>query len=502
MTFDDKDCYLFAPIPGMDILANDGSSFSKPYLDSAISYLRGISHIQKAPGFLTYPSNYDEDLVQKQRHEEFSLSEWILGAIAIDGKGYPRKALLIHSVHHEEGMLIALPSGLAEVYFYRGFAIKEFDDAPIQSGIDFLLSLGIEESEYEVTVSDDDEEEPIIEVSRPKFVPHSKKKIVNLGGYEAPVEVDVDEEGDLHIDVDRPQFVASSNKKPRNLGSSGFHPKRQIREEGDSGPGPISIERPQFEAASSKKPKNITFGERRKQNKPIEKKPPVTQPVAPKPLTETPAPEKSEPKKVEVDKPAFSANSSKKPRNLHIREENPTSVVYESIGGESLNPRRNREPRRETQPVVEERNWTSIDVFKLKPRVFSGERALVNSPSFHGEEHFSKASGILSSLNSIRISKNCVFVPGVFDEDDPHLSKISSFDFTDWEFLAITLDKQEDVIYNLLQNKKEDGFCILVSFKHKGPHIVMVSLKGAALDDRALPYLAYEQLKQMALGNR
>jgi hypothetical protein len=110
---------------------------------------------------------------------------------------------------------------------------------------------------------------------------------------------------------------------------------------------------------------------------------------------------------------------------------------------------------------------------------------------------FASALTQLKDISSLRISKNCVFVPEVLDENDPHVLALNAFNVEDYDILALTLDREERPIYALLADKKEKSLVLQVSFKHKGPHLVVHSLKGASVDDRALPYYAYADLRKL-----
>ena len=79
-------------------------------------------------------------------------------------------------------------------------------------------------------------------------------------------------------------------------------------------------------------------------------------------------------------------------------------------------------------------------------------------------------------------------------------SLLKNFDINEWDALALTINKDEQVLYVFLANKKEIDFCILVSFKHKGAHVVVISSKGGAIDDRALPYYSYKDLRAIVFN--
>jgi len=516
--------FRFQPLAGEDTIANDGSSFGAPYFSQARSMLQSICVLALTPETITYPENYELDAVQEEREDHFEAKEWILAAITVGEYGTPRKALLVHLTHHDEGYLLDLTNGTVIARFYRGFEIQEFPGDVFQDGSLFLTSIGIQEEQYRVQVSDadfddldeDDEEAPVIEISKPSFAPVSKKKIVNLGGsYNAIADVDEDEE--VEIEVERPAFEANSKSKIRNLGSSGQDRKRREIKEEEERDVHIEVERPAFTASSNKKPRNLNAKPDRP--KPVkaapaaepEEKPVEITPITPefspvqkqgkprnldekKPVKPVEKPEEApqpSPKDIQIERPAFSAHRGGKPKNLDRKEEKGQSIIVEPIGFKPAK-------KEEVAPVVEEKNWVPFDALKLKPRVFQGERAVIHEK---GNEHvkpfFASALAQLKDISSLRISKNCVFVPEVLGENDPHVLALNAFNVEDYDILALTLDREERPIYALLADKKEKSMVLQVSFKHKGPHLVVLSLKGASVDDRALPYYAYADLRKL-----
>ncbi|MBP5217043.1 MAG: hypothetical protein J6038_04325, partial [Bacilli bacterium] len=235
------------------------------------------------------------------------------------------------------------------------------------------------------------------------------------------------------------------------------------------------------------------------QPKPIEAapKPAEIKKEEPAPIRKEPEPAAIQKEPTPVERPAFEARRQGGMRNLHANGDVVNKTIEVDFLGESKPPRVHEE---EPAPVVEEKEWASIDVFKLKPRVFKGEQAVIASPKDPKiVPYLASAKTTLSGLTSIRISKNCVFVPEVPAEDDASLKILSEFDPSAWTILALTIDRKEEPIYCLLQKNDQDGVCTLVSFKHKGPHIVMLSKRGASVDDRALPYYDYEDLKKAVL---
>lgn len=502
---DGKEVLIYKANKGEDILANDGNSFAAPYFSKVQEALRKVSSIASSQNIFIYPYNYDEDQVQKLRREDFSPSEWVIASVTLDYSGKIKETLLVHKTHQKEGMVLSYPSLNLVSLFYRGFYIIEFEGAEPIEGSLFLETLGIREEVVISEYDDDDENAPIIEVIRPSFKAISKKKIVNLG-YSEIQEIDEDSDEEVEIEVERPAFVASSNKKPRNLGTYGQKKPAFVKRKRPSViEKPLEKEEPES-IASPEKPAFVPS----KGGKPIilkdkaEKKilpprplPKKEEPEEAKPIEMVEATQIEEEKIIHVEKPEFSPSSGNKPKNLHKGLES-RRIVYESIdhATEKKGKETERDPRRESRPAEEsERSWTSIDVFKLKPRTAFGEAGLFLKKG-ESPKTLTDAEREIAGLKSIRISPNCVFVPNVLEDGDMHLGKLSSFDYREWRILAQTLNKNDEPIYNLLQHRKEDGFCILVSLKHRGPHIVMISLKGAAFDDPLFVYMPYAELKK------
>ena len=248
--------YLFEAGSHEDILANDGKLAVDDFL-TARRVLNSFSSLSFASDCSFFPVHYEEDLVQEERRKNFVLKDWAVAALVSDDSGKLLKALLVNLSHHDEGFLVDLRYGVILVAFYRGFDIREFPDVPVQFGTDFLSSIGIAEEEYavssEYSLDEDDEEAPIIEVEKPRFVANSKKKIVNFGGGEILTEeASDDEDEDIQIDVDRPSFQAGKKNKIRNLGSS-----YSVMDEEDDEEVNIDVARPSFQASSNKKPRNL-----------------------------------------------------------------------------------------------------------------------------------------------------------------------------------------------------------------------------------------------------
>ena len=281
--------YLFEAGSHEDILANDGKLAVDDFL-TARRVLNSFSSLSFASDCSFFPVHYEEDLVQEERRKNFVLKDWAVAALVSDDSGKLLKALLVNLSHHDEGFLVDLRYGVILVAFYRGFDIREFPDVPVQFGTDFLSSIGIAEEEYavssEYSLDEDDEEAPIIEVEKPRFVANSKKKIVNFGGGEILTEeASDDEDEDIQIDVDRPSFQAGKKNKIRNLGSS-----YSVMDEEDDEEVNIDVARPSFQASSNKKPRNLSAKpDWKKKEKVIEVK-----------------------EHIEVERPAFEAGKKRK----------------------------------------------------------------------------------------------------------------------------------------------------------------------------------------------
>ncbi|MBO4540727.1 MAG: hypothetical protein J5736_01970, partial [Bacilli bacterium] len=90
-----NDLFLYKAPVGEDVLANDGSSFSSPTFQAISQKLRGIRSLSLSSNAKKVPLNYDEDMVQANRRDEFDFKDWILAACSTDGYGNPKSLLLV-----------------------------------------------------------------------------------------------------------------------------------------------------------------------------------------------------------------------------------------------------------------------------------------------------------------------------------------------------------------------------------------------------------------------
>jgi len=448
---------LFAPEAGEEIIANEGTAFSEPFFAEAKKTLLALTSLPFSPNAFVFPLNYQEDLVQADRRAHFDLREWILAAVSTDAGGSTRNILLVHRRCHQEGYVIDLARKVAVVSFYRGFAIKESPESPLLPGEDFLLSIGFEEpssvalkAETPLYFNSSEDGIPSF-VPRPFFEAGGKKRILNLGSGEDPeTDVEEDEGGEIHIEVEKAAFEAGGNKKPRNLG---FSSSRRIDEpEGDGSVSNIEVARPLFEARGNKKPRNLNALPDRPKHVVVSSQP-------------QPSPRQEE--KILFEKPAFEASGKKE-----ITHFDPV------LGKES-------------------RNWTSIDIYKLRPDVFHRERSLIADPRDPVQSAFClRVKEKLRLIKAIPFSDQLVFVPALLPDDDPHLRAAYRFEADKWDLLSLTVDFEDDPLLVLLSNKVEPSFCLVVSVR-KDPLLEVLSLRGVALDDRALPYLSFEQIRKV-----
>lgn len=507
--------FLYAPGPSQDILANDGASFSAPYFAQVQSALQLVRSLPYGQGATLYPNNYQEDLVQADRRNNFRLSDWFIAAITLDQNGYLLNALLIEKNHHQEGGVYSFASQSLVLGFYRGFLIQESPESPVLNGDDFLASLGFNETpseEKEETAlyysgQEDgnaaEEPEGEILVARPVFEANGKRKIVNLGGAEieepaADNNADSDDEA-LDIHVQRPAFEAGGKNKIRNLGNS---QSAEDEEDEDEGPKSISVERPTFVAGGHGKPVNLNATPDRPKRKPA-----ISQPENSDEETEI-APQINPPR------PAFEAVSTKKVPNLDVPAAKPQAKKPSESSSETPKPvvpetpvptpvvkpafeASSKKDIRNFDSVVKEekRNWTSIDVYKLRPDVYHRERSIIADPSDPNALAFcKKIYDTLKTYSTLGVSSDLLFVPQVLNENDPHLKAVYHFDASAFDLLALTVNGNDEPYLVLLSSKAEPDFCLVVSLKHQ-PVLECLSLKGASLDDRALPYLVYPALR-------
>src|SRR5574344_811686 len=515
--------FLFEGQLGQDILANDGTDFSKPYFEQAAILLQGYRALNFLGDARLFPKDYQEDLVQAARRGNFHLSDWLSAAITLNAQGYLVNALLLEKSHRQEGGVFDFSRQGLAIAFYRGFRIKESDDSPTLSGEDYLASLGVE---AEVPViekpetalyfsgedlpedhGEDDEEEPHeILVARPAFEAGGKRKIVNLGGSETPSEVleeenpEAAEEPTIH--VARPAFEARGKGKIRNLGNA---PTSSADEEEDNDETKnIAVARPAFEAGGHGKPVNLNATPDRPK-----KKAPMPSISHVEPTEE----DEDNPAPIVTPRPAFEAVSTKKVPNLDAKPDtpkapaplespapaNPEETMPKSVVSKPAFEAAGKKPIRNVDAVVakEERNWSAIDVYKLKPNVYHRERSIIADPHDPSAlDYCAKVKEKIGTLSSLAVSSDLVFVPAVLKENDPHLKALYHFDPSAWDLLALTVNGDEETLLVLLANQAEPNFCFVLSLKHE-PIVECLSLKGASLDDLALPYLVYPALRKI-----
>jgi len=485
----------FLPEKGEEILAHDGASFSEPFFLEAKDLLSSFPLLSFDAKCQTYPPNYEEDLVQADRRLHFDINEWIIAALSIDEGTAITRVLLVDRHHHQEGYVIAMKRKAIIASFYRGFSIKESFDAPLLLGEEFLLSIGFG-NDVENAVNETPLFFDLSTDMAEGFAPHpvfeatGKKKILNLGSSQTPeTEVQEDEEGDIHIEVERSSFEAGRNKKPQNLGSA---PKTVFDEEEDVHVS-IEVSKPTFEAHGNKKPRNLnaTPDRPRKVLNPV--KAPVNQEAKPLPPS------------FEPQKKTIIANLDVKTTPPSLKASSPVEV---KIAEKATEPKPIEAPafvaggKKEIvnfDRVVEKENreWSAIDVYKLRPDVYHRERAVLADP--HDDNSLrlcKKAQALLTGKTTLPVSSRLLFVPSLLSEGDVHFRSLRHFDLKEWDLLAITVDFADDPLLAMISSKTESSFVLIVSFK-KEVLVEVLSLQGAALDDRALPYLSFPQIRKI-----
>lgn len=488
----------FLPEKNEEILAHDGARFSEPFFSEAKELLGPLSRLNFGAKSLSYPPNYEEDLVQSERRLHFDINEWIIVALSIDEGTALTHVLLVDRHHHQEGYVIDMKEKAVTASFYRGFAIKESPDAPLLLGEEFLLSIGFK-NEIENPVDETPLFFDLFGDMTEGFTPHpvfeatGKKKILNLGSSQTPeTEVQEDEEGEIHIEVERSSFEAGGHKKPQNLGSA---PETFFDEE--DAPVSIEVSKPTFEARGNKKPRNLnaTPDRPRKVSNPV--KAPSTQE------------EKSLPPSFEPQKKIVVANLDIKPASpsAKVLSHDEPKIVAKDIKPEAIeSPVFVAGGKKEIvnyDHVVEKENreWSAIDVYKLRPDVYHRERAVLADP--HDDNSLrlcKKVQSLLTEKKTLPVSSRLVFVPSSLSEGDIHFRPLRHFEMKEWDLLAITVNYEDDPLLAMISNKAETSFVLVVSFR-KEVLVEVLSLQGAALDDRALPYLSFSQIRKIVFPN-
>lgn len=484
---------------GEMLLANDSSSFTRPYFESAQVALKGKSSLLPWSHCLYFPSRESEDPVMRSHREAFRVSEWILPALIVDLDDQVSSVLLLERAHPEHCIVYSFQEDSATVISGGGMEIQEEEGEKMEVK-EFLstLSLPLSQPSFapvsnskpinlgyrEDEIENEEEEEDVGPISfvKPSFEPTSKKgKAANLGFSQKIQEEEQEEEGDedVRIQVQKEAFAPSSSKKPKNLGSSFSRPKALPQNEEEDEPEEVKIDisakREDFAPASSKKPRNLD-----------EPKPKYVK----RPLPDVdPADAEEEEKKTEeaiassYQKPTFEPNAQLKAPLVQSSFEKP----------EKPNQRRYAKEAEAVESKVEEKSekpLPSLPTFRPSPD-FEKSKTVVNDPAlqFAHRVFEGRWRRMVSAFTEVEVTPESVFVEA--SKDDPLLS---SFDASKFDILACNVDRDNEPYDYLLSEKGKREVCLAVRKEEKRLVLLCFSSIGMQIYDPSLDFASLLKL--------
>ena len=492
--------YQATPSRGELLLANDSSSFTLPFFMEAQEILAKVPSLPLSAGISFYPNTLQEDAVMILARTSFRLSEWIFPALIIGSDDSPQSALLINRSHPEHVLVVSLKEKEVIASCLNGAEIRE-EEGEAMSVKEFLSTLSIASpsdsfspkkqtkpvdlgsflDEENVPTSEDDDAPLDIQVSRPSFVPESKKGTRDLGSSFSPtLALEEEEEAPVSIEVQKEGFSAGSGKKPKDLGSFSKDRKKRVfvapqieeEEEPDQQAIASSFTLPSFEPNSSKKPS--ASQNRRKPE------------ASPKPL---PKEEKEEEKEIIVsyEKPSFEPNVKAKHESSFAPSPSFTNQRrYASKGEVRSSDEAKDETIKEEKPVY---------VFSPRKDVPSS-RTIINDPSLmfvarkfvrEGNLAFSKP------LKEVDVSR-VEFFAIEEEEKKPLLDKAVSASLSSWDLLALNVEPNGMPHSYLLSNKEDPLLCACFELNEEKFSLTCLSHNGAAIEDPSLDYAALRLL--------
>ena len=527
---------------GEMLLANDSSSFTRPYFEAAESALKKQNALRLSPSCVYAPSEGCEDPVMAFKREAFRLSEWLLLALIIDEEDRLSSVLLLERAHQEHCLVYSFLKQEVLLCSVLGVEILE-EEGEKMSSKEFLstLSLPLETPAFHPVSrvkpvnlgyreeSDEslEEEEDFAPISfvRPDFVPTSKKgSPMNLGSSPRSYEVEDEDEETLHIVVEKEAFAPSKSKKPRNLGSiyeekPVSKPLRASMEDEDEPEVQIDVSasKAAFCPRQNKKPMNLgsAFDRPAKPRKAMGNDlsgtfvmPTFEKTFEPgnngkprdlsirrkaKPVQQVPASAEaqetlSEEVTIDVKKPDFVPNVklNATPKQVSFEKpDRPNQKRYASAS-ETL-----QKPKSETKDKQED----PVCLFRASPDVFES-RTILNDPSLHFVHSVFEARWrrILTTPEGLLKSPRSFYLGT--DEKDP---AIANFSPDEWNILAANVDGDNEPYAYLLSSKSERGCCMAVLRKEKSLVLLCLSRKGIGTEN---PPHSYEEVLSICLGKQ
>ncbi len=475
---------------GEMLLANDSSSFTRPFFESAQVGLKAFSNLTLSSSCLFFPSREGEDETMKAKRSDFRIADWMLLALVLDGNDEISSVLILERSNHDHCLVFSFSEGQVVVCSCQGIEIREEMEEKMTAK-EFLSTLSVPSSPQ-------------------SFAPTSKGKPTNLG-YAAEKTAEIDEEDDAPINIafERPAFVPNAKKgKAVNLGSS---PRLMDEEEEDDAPLNIDIQKQAFTPSNGKKPRNL--------NVYVDKRPQKAVQIQS---------EDDEPLNIEVKKDAFSAGSGKKPRNLNAQrpykkidmpkkvaseEEPDLEKITSSYQKPSFSPNAQLKhvpsqssfekpttPNQRSYAQAKDEEETASEAKKsvfVPTYLFSCQgasklsRTVINDPSlFYVHKVFDgrwrrilKEHSAVALADSIVVLGNCV-----------KPSSSLAFNSDDFDILAANVNEDNEPFAYLLANKKEPMVAMAIERKEDAFVLLCLSDQGIEVLD---PRLDYTSLRSM-----
>ncbi len=479
---------------GEMLLANDSSSFTRPFFESAQVGLKAFSNLSLSSSCLFFPSREGEDETMRAKRSDFRVADWMLLALVVDSSDEVASVLILERSNLDHCLVFSFNEGQVVVVSCQGMEIREEMEEKMTAK-EFLSTLVVPSPvqsfsptqkgkptnlgyapEKVLAVEEEDDEPLHIAFERPAFVPNSKKgKAANLGTSSRLIEEEEDDEP-INIDVERQAFTPSSGKKPRNLNVYiDRRPQKPIKKEDvdDDEAVNIEISKEGFVAGNSKKPKNLNVYKTRKVQ------------AAPKAIS------------VEEPDPAKIASSYKKPDfspNVQIK-----SVPHQASFEKPSSPNQ----RSYSQSDAAEASSNQMEERVSSPKYyFSCEgahrlsRTAINDPSlFYVHKVFDgRWKRILTENPKVTVDDSAI-VFGKVKKPDGHFV----LDMEKYDILAANVDESNEPFAYLLSRKENPSIAMALLRKEAGFALLCLSDTGIEILD---PRLDYDSLRRMCFPDK
>lgn len=482
---------------GEMLLANDSSSFTRPFFESAQVGLKAFSNLTLSSSCLFFPSREGEDETMKAKRSDFRIADWMLLALVVDGNDEISSVLILERSNHDHCLVFSFSEGQVVVCSCQGIEVREEMEEKMTAK-EFLSTLNVPSATQSFAPiskgkptnlgyasegfaeNEEEDDAPInIAFERPTFVPNAKKgKAINLGSSPHLVEEEEEDDGPLNIDIQKQAFTPSNGKKPRNLDVYvDKRPQKAIQiqsEDTDDAPLNIEVKKDAFTAGSGKKPKNLSVPPSRGKIETPKKEIPEEEPDFEKIASS-------------YQKPSFSPNAQLK--------HTPSQSAFEKPSTPNQRPY--------AQVKEEEVIASEVKVNKVSPTYFFSckganklSRTVINDPSlFYVHKVFDgRWRRILTERSTLVVNDSSVTLGNC-------TKPASSLDFNsnDYDILAANVNEDNEPFAYLLSSKKEPMVTIAIERKEDAFVLLCLSDRGIEVLD---PRLDYPSLRSMCFPTK